>query len=77
MAEKCSNMELWAQDEPIVPRRLGSNRADVPSDTRNRFVHGSGSVGTLNTAVEPAAATVGFGLEQAGAMKQQEKRDHF
>jgi putative transposase len=40
-----------------------------------RLLAGSGSVGA--TAVELAATTSGFGQRQAGARKQQEKRDHI
>lgn len=57
---------------PFDPQGTG-----VLSDTGNRSVRGSGSVGTINTAVEPAASTSDFGPEQAGAMKQQERCNHF
>jgi hypothetical protein len=41
--------------------------ADVVRFTGNTFVHGSGSVGTLNTPVELAATTRSFGSEQAAS----------
>jgi len=64
MSERYSKMRLRVQDEPIEPRRFGSNRADVMRFTGNHSVPGGGSVGTLNTPVELAASVSGFGPAQ-------------
>ena len=51
-----------------VEHELGSpfdrQGTGVVSDTRNGSVHGSGSVGTLNTAAELVASTLDSGSEQ-------------